>query len=299
MIDFKSVIQDILKEFPQGHSIYLGGSYAVGIQNQHSDIDLFMFVNEINQDVLTKSLSFQDTLKSKYSTQFDLLPCHIDYLTHQMPISHSAYYLNRVLLYESKWLWGDDLSNFIKPIENLKLQILEALCGYLVAFLHSEAKRSKTGITYNQIKSGLKLYIGYIILENKELEQDAFHLFYQGLSNPEYFQWKKFSSKLINEVHEVFYTKSKVTLTKKEFFIHSELIKKFLNFQKEFIRECSIKLIKELRDELSKSYPIKLTDNIKASYKEEIEQDTVHDLKLFIYRVEQSLHSYLSILDHI
>jgi predicted nucleotidyltransferase len=75
MIDIEKIKHELIERLtPLGpDTIILFGSYAYGIPDEESDIDLFLLMNETKENIEAKALYSLRDLTKKYKVGFDIL----------------------------------------------------------------------------------------------------------------------------------------------------------------------------------------------------------------------------------
>lgn len=242
------IVSDIKSDFPTVLSIYLVGSYALKVENEHSDIDFYLFFKHIQDrdKKLISQLHSKYLDKHKKSVELNL---HLEeHVLNQPAMSNRGYCVRGMLQKNAKFLFGKKY--YVDPF-NLKQTEDKVLYDTLSRLNFILKKKAEISFDYSFLKNTLRFYIGRSILQNVELLPHAIEYIDLGITNSRYQDWKDHVPLEINQIHKKFILNDKYLVNRKSLYIHSDDINKFIGFINENLMKHSLEISNILKMRLT------------------------------------------------
>lgn len=304
MKPFTDISQDLRNSFPHITSIYLSASYAFGEQTDLSDVDLFIFFDDITRELEKNIKTFSNNYEKDFEICLDITLCHKDYLTYELPITHSGYPVKRLLFYSRKLIWGENYEQLITSGFDLKANTIQTAYSILRDFLSSENLRKERGIDFKYIKRAIRVSMGISALEGKLIGDDFFYSIQRGLNTHINQPWKKYASQATNELHSNFFTPKGPIFNKKMLALHRSSILKVVKEIHDNIASISELYISHIEKLAKGAKPIIVSPLIYRTYQEVpylsnktcIKQNNeyiIYDKEIFKERIYKELGQYI------
>jgi predicted nucleotidyltransferase len=114
--DLKKIVNAILKEISSIEAIYLFGSIAKGKENERSDYDIAVIVNEYPQKDLDKIALIRYSLLGKIKRPLEILLIGMDDLEYASPLLYEIYHASRLLYGNDILIKCKKIVETIRPI---------------------------------------------------------------------------------------------------------------------------------------------------------------------------------------
>ncbi len=114
--DLKKIVNAILKEIRGIEAIYLFGSIAKGKENERSDYDIAVIVNEYPENDMDKIAGIRYSLLGKIERPLEILLLGVDDLEYSSPFLYEIYHASRLLYGTDVLLRCKNVVENIKPI---------------------------------------------------------------------------------------------------------------------------------------------------------------------------------------